>query len=197
MGRPRRPGRGNCRDQAGDVPLRAAGGGRAHLCKGLLLDLSGKTIVGALVVSFVSVEITKRIVGIKAPTGDGFALSFLVGTGVGRIGCFLNGCCYGSASSGPDAVFMAGAFLASDAALRIRARARLRLRDRAHPQTTPRARSPLADDAARLCGDPVLYGARARRSGQARRPADRRPGGLPRRRRVRCILRPKAAEVAP
>ena len=73
------------------------------------LDFSGKTIVGALVVSFISVEITKKIVGIEQPTGDGFALSFLVATGIGRIGCFLNGCCYGSESHGPIAVYMVGA----------------------------------------------------------------------------------------
>jgi phosphatidylglycerol:prolipoprotein diacylglycerol transferase len=75
----------------------------------LSLDFSGKTIVGALVVSFFSVEVTKRIVGIKEPTGDGFALAFLVATGIGRVGCFLNGCCYGALSSGPASVYMAGA----------------------------------------------------------------------------------------
>lgn len=77
--------------------------------KAFSLDFSGKTIVGALVVSFLSVEVTKKIVGIKEPTGDGFALAFLVGTGIGRIGCFLNGCCYGAESTGPGAVQMAGA----------------------------------------------------------------------------------------
>jgi phosphatidylglycerol---prolipoprotein diacylglyceryl transferase len=77
--------------------------------KAFSLDFSGKTIVGALVLSFLSVEVTKRIVGIKEPTGDGFALAFLAGTGIGRIGCFLNGCCYGSESDGPGAVLMAGA----------------------------------------------------------------------------------------
>jgi len=81
-----------------------------HLfAQALSLDFSGKTIVGALVVSFLSVEITKRIVGIKQPTGDAFALAFLVATGVGRIGCFLNGCCYGAITASPVGVHMVGA----------------------------------------------------------------------------------------
>jgi phosphatidylglycerol:prolipoprotein diacylglycerol transferase len=81
-----------------------------HLfAQALSLEFSGKTIVGALVVSLLSVEITKRIVGIKEPTGDGFALAFLVATGIGRIGCFLNGCCYGSVTTSPVGVYMVGA----------------------------------------------------------------------------------------
>jgi phosphatidylglycerol:prolipoprotein diacylglycerol transferase len=75
----------------------------------LSLDFSGKTIVGALIVSFISVEITKRIVGIEKPTGDAFALSFLLGTAVGRVGCFLNGCCYGKITESAIGVTMQGA----------------------------------------------------------------------------------------
>jgi phosphatidylglycerol:prolipoprotein diacylglycerol transferase len=75
----------------------------------LSMDFSGKTIVGALIVSFVSVEITKRVVGIEKPTGDAFALSFLLGTAVGRIGCFLNGCCYGKVTQSAIGVTMVGA----------------------------------------------------------------------------------------
>jgi phosphatidylglycerol---prolipoprotein diacylglyceryl transferase len=77
--------------------------------RALSFDFSGKTIVGALVVSFVTVEITKRIVGIRQPTGDGFARAFLVATGIGRIGCFLNGCCYGRETASPVGVTMVGA----------------------------------------------------------------------------------------
>jgi phosphatidylglycerol:prolipoprotein diacylglycerol transferase len=81
-----------------------------HLFEQMLsLDFSGKTIVGALIISFISVEVTKKIVGIEKPTGDAFALSFLLGTAVGRIGCFLNGCCYGSVTENAIGVPMAGA----------------------------------------------------------------------------------------
>jgi phosphatidylglycerol---prolipoprotein diacylglyceryl transferase len=53
--------------------------------------LGGKTIVGALIGGLLAVEWTKRRLGIGRCTGDLFALPLVVGTAIGRIGCFLTG----------------------------------------------------------------------------------------------------------
>ncbi len=56
-----------------------------------LLFLQGKTIVGALLGATIGVEVTKKIVGITQSTGDAFVYPLLLGTVIGRIGCFLTG----------------------------------------------------------------------------------------------------------
>jgi prolipoprotein diacylglyceryltransferase len=53
--------------------------------------MGGKTIVGALIGGLLSVEWTKRLLGITRRTGDLFALPLCVGIAVGRVGCFLTG----------------------------------------------------------------------------------------------------------
>lgn len=53
--------------------------------------LGGKTIVGALLGATWGVEVGKKVVGVKVSTGDAFAYPLLVGTAIGRIGCFLTG----------------------------------------------------------------------------------------------------------
>lgn len=57
----------------------------------ILILLQGKTVVGALLGGLIGVEITKKIVGIRQSTGDVFVVPLIVGTAVGRIGCFLTG----------------------------------------------------------------------------------------------------------
>lgn len=56
----------------------------------LLLD-GGKTIIGAILGGWAAVEIAKRRVGISIRTGDVLVQPLLVGTLIGRIGCFLAG----------------------------------------------------------------------------------------------------------
>lgn len=53
--------------------------------------LRGKTIVGAMLGGWLMVELTKTLVGIKVSTGDRFIFPLLVGTAIGRLGCFLTG----------------------------------------------------------------------------------------------------------
>jgi prolipoprotein diacylglyceryltransferase len=55
------------------------------------LIFSGKTIVGALLGGIFGVEITKKLLKIETTTGDVFAYPLIVGTAIGRIGCFLTG----------------------------------------------------------------------------------------------------------
>ncbi len=57
----------------------------------LLLLLQGKTVVGALLGAVIGVEITKKIIGVKHSTGDVFVYPLILGTAIGRIGCFLTG----------------------------------------------------------------------------------------------------------
>lgn len=50
-----------------------------------------KTIVGALLGGWLAVELAKRVSGIRARTGDLFAVPLCAGIALGRIGCFLAG----------------------------------------------------------------------------------------------------------
>ena len=57
----------------------------------LAIVLGGKTIVGGLFGGTMAVEWTKARLGITRRTGDLFALPIVVGTAIGRVGCFLAG----------------------------------------------------------------------------------------------------------
>jgi prolipoprotein diacylglyceryltransferase len=58
---------------------------------GWLSLLQGQSIVGGLLGGLIGVEIAKKISGIYYSTGDDFILPLIIGTIVGRIGCFLAG----------------------------------------------------------------------------------------------------------
>ena len=71
------------------------------------LLIGGKTIVGALLGATFGVEVTKKIIGVPTSTGDAFAYPLIIGTAIGRIGCFLTGLSdktYGIPTSLPWAV---------------------------------------------------------------------------------------------
>ena len=53
----------------------------------------GKTLLAGLAGGYLGVEVAKLIAGIRAKTGDGFAVPLAAAVGVGRIGCYFNGCC--------------------------------------------------------------------------------------------------------
>lgn len=53
--------------------------------------LVGKTIVGGLLGGLISVEVSKRILGITRSTGDLLAVPIVVALSIGRIGCLLAG----------------------------------------------------------------------------------------------------------
>jgi phosphatidylglycerol---prolipoprotein diacylglyceryl transferase len=70
----------------------------------VMLLIGGKTIVGALLGAVFGVEVTKKLLKIETATGDAFAYPLIVGTAIGRIGCFLTGLSdqtYGTATSLP------------------------------------------------------------------------------------------------
>jgi len=62
---------------------------------------SGKTIVGGFIGGFIGVKITKKLFNIKEKRGNLFAPAIAIGVAIGRIGCFLRGCCYGKPTNLP------------------------------------------------------------------------------------------------
>lgn len=69
---------------------------------------TGKSVLGGLLGAYAGVEVTKYFAGHKSSTGDAFAVIVPVGILLGRVGCYLNGCCLG--------VPVAGVFAARDVA---------------------------------------------------------------------------------
>lgn len=67
----------------------------------LRLLFSGRTIVGGLVGGAAGVWIAKRALGIRGRHGDAIAVAVCAGLALGRMGCFLRGCCYGRPTSLP------------------------------------------------------------------------------------------------
>jgi phosphatidylglycerol---prolipoprotein diacylglyceryl transferase len=57
----------------------------------LWLFIQGKTVVGAMLGGLIGVELTKKMIGVTRSTGDAFVYPLIVGTAIGRIGCFLTG----------------------------------------------------------------------------------------------------------
>ena len=55
----------------------------------------GKTILWALVGGYVGVEVAKWSLHVSTSTGDTFVLPVALAIAIGRVGCFLCGCCYG------------------------------------------------------------------------------------------------------
>lgn len=57
--------------------------------------LTGKSIVGALLGGYASVELVKHLLGYRQATGDWFATIVPFGIIMGRFGCWSHGCCAG------------------------------------------------------------------------------------------------------
>jgi phosphatidylglycerol:prolipoprotein diacylglycerol transferase len=55
----------------------------------------GKTIVLGLVGGYFGVELAKWSMNVTIKTGDSFAVSVPAAVAIGRIACFMGGCCYG------------------------------------------------------------------------------------------------------
>ena len=70
----------------------------------------GKSLVGGLVCGWLAVEIAKRVLGIRRSTGDDWALALPAGEAIGRIGCYFNGCCYGTKCDASWAIYQHGAW---------------------------------------------------------------------------------------
>lgn len=71
------------------------------LLTGTVWFSDGKTIMVGLAGAYFGVEFTKWALEIRAKTGDWFAMPVAVAVGIGRLGCFVAGCCYGTATDLP------------------------------------------------------------------------------------------------
>ncbi len=56
----------------------------------------GRTLTLGLVGGYFGVEAAKRAMGITVKTGDGFVVPVAAAVAVGRLGCFVGGCCFGT-----------------------------------------------------------------------------------------------------
>lgn len=62
---------------------------------------NGKTIMCGLVGGYFGVELAKWTLNVRTKTGDSFAVPVAAAVGVGRLGCFHAGCCYGTPTELP------------------------------------------------------------------------------------------------
>jgi phosphatidylglycerol:prolipoprotein diacylglycerol transferase len=58
---------------------------------------TGKSILGGLLGGYAAVELAKHVMGYQRATGDLFAVVTPVGIMLGRVGCWIHGCCQGVA----------------------------------------------------------------------------------------------------
>jgi phosphatidylglycerol:prolipoprotein diacylglycerol transferase len=65
----------------------------------------GRTLLGGVAGGWLAVEAAKAALGIRRSTGDLFAVALPAGEAVGRLGCFVNGCCHGTPALLPWSVF--------------------------------------------------------------------------------------------
>lgn len=69
-----------------------------------LPPISDKNMVGALFFGLLAIPLAKKILNIKYPVLDAFAIAIPLGMAVQRIGCLFGGCCYGSETTMPWAI---------------------------------------------------------------------------------------------
>jgi prolipoprotein diacylglyceryltransferase len=61
---------------------------------------AGRSIVGGLLFGFLTAEAAKPILGYTLPPNDRFAALLPFSLAIGRVGCFLQGCCLGTPHAG-------------------------------------------------------------------------------------------------
>jgi hypothetical protein len=78
-----------------------------ELLNGRAWFADGKTILTGLAGGYLGVVVAKWSLGIHTRTGDSFAVPVAASVAVGRLGCFVAGCCYGTPTSLPWGVVFA------------------------------------------------------------------------------------------
>jgi phosphatidylglycerol:prolipoprotein diacylglycerol transferase len=80
----------------------------SHLASGRGWLLGEKTILAGLVGGYAGVEAAKWALDVRVKTGDSFALPVAVSLAIGRLACFVGGCCYGCLTQLPWGVDFLG-----------------------------------------------------------------------------------------
>ena len=62
---------------------------------------NGKTILFGLAGGYLGVELAKALLDVRIKTGDSFAVPVAAAVAVGRLACFVGGCCFGKPTSLP------------------------------------------------------------------------------------------------
>lgn len=71
------------------------------LLDGTVWISDGKTILCGLVGAYFGVEFAKWVMGVQTRTGDSLIAPAAVAIAIGRLGCFVAGCCYGTETTMP------------------------------------------------------------------------------------------------
>jgi phosphatidylglycerol:prolipoprotein diacylglycerol transferase len=80
------------------------------------LEVSGKSIIGAIAGGYLAIAASKRWLGYRRSTGDAYALAIPLATAIGRVGCFLSELPLGTPTTLPWGVRVDPAAAASFAA---------------------------------------------------------------------------------
>lgn len=78
-----------------------------QLLSGAAWSSDGKTILTGMAGGYLGVVVAKWTLDIHTRTGDSFAMPVAASVAVGRLGCFVAGCCYGRATTMPWGVVFA------------------------------------------------------------------------------------------
>jgi prolipoprotein diacylglyceryltransferase len=62
---------------------------------------SGKTILGGIVGGYLGIELMKFALDVRVRTGDTYVVPVAVAIAVGRVACFVGGCCFGVPTEAP------------------------------------------------------------------------------------------------
>ena len=81
----------------------------ANLAQLIFTGQPGKSIEGGIAGGWLAVVLAKRYLRIRRPTGDLFAPAISAGESIGRIACFIGGCCYGKVATLAWATYERGA----------------------------------------------------------------------------------------